>query len=172
MASKSKSKGNRYERQVADFLTNQYGDSFVRVPNSGAFIGGSNASRRSKLTEYQNKAFKGDIIPPDDFNIIIECKNYEKITGGLAGLIRGDSKQVNKWLKELRGDAGELEGREQLDKHILFLKLTRVGEWFIVPAWMISEASTLPQIKYYFEDEEYIIFDITYFDNLKKAIRD
>ena len=172
MASKSKEKGKRYERQVAEFLSKQFGESFIRVPNSGAFIGGTNAIRRGKLSDNQNKTFKGDIIPPDNFNIVIECKNYEKISGGLAGLIRGDSKQLNKWIKELRGDAGELEGREQLDKHILFLKLTRIGEWFIVPAWMISEASLLPQIKYYFEDKEYIIFDIKYFDNLKKAIRD
>ena len=37
--SKSKNKGKTYEREVANFLTELYGESFTRVPYSGAFVG-------------------------------------------------------------------------------------------------------------------------------------
>ena len=171
MSSKSKNKGKRYERQVALLLSNIFGDSFIRVPNSGAFVGGKNAVRRSQLTDNQNKTFKGDIIPPDNFNLIIECKNYEKISGGLSGMIRGKSIQINKWLKELRGDAGILENRKQLDPHILFLKITRVGEWFIIPNELyINDINKLPRIVYFYEDVEYSILDIQYLELFKEKI--
>ena len=171
MASKSKNKGKRYERQVAQMLSDLFEDSFIRVPNSGAYVGGKNAVRRSQLTDNQNKTFKGDIIPPDNFNLIIECKNYEKISGGLAAIIRGVSVQLNKWIKELRGDAGELEDRDQLDPHILFLKLTRVGEWFVVPRSLyIDDIDKLPRITYFYSDAEYSVLDIQYFKLFKEKI--
>jgi len=170
MASKSKEKGKRYERQVAEFLSKQFNTSFVRVPNSGAFVGGKNSKRRNTLTESQTKSFKGDIIPPENWNIVIECKNYEKISGGLTAIIKGESVQLNKWIKELRGDAGELENRDQLDYHILFLKITRVGEWFIVPENMNILDSKIPYIQYWYNDNSYLMFDISYFDKLKNTI--
>ena len=34
---KSKTKGKSWERDVANFLTKLYDESFLRVPNSGAF---------------------------------------------------------------------------------------------------------------------------------------
>jgi len=171
MASKSKEKGKRYERQVADFLSRQFDEKFIRVPNSGAFVGGKNAFRRQELADSRTTTFRGDIIPPDNWNLVIECKNYEKITGGLTGLIAGDSKQLDKWLKELRGDAGELESREQLDFHILFLKITRVGEWFIIPAPVsLIEEFKIPAAVYWFEGNSYLIFDIKYLGALHGLI--
>ena len=38
MPSKSKAKGSSYERELAKFLSEKYNGSFVRVPNSGAYI--------------------------------------------------------------------------------------------------------------------------------------
>jgi len=169
MAKNSKEKGKRYERQVAAFLSDAYNESFTRVPHSGAFVGGKNASRRETLSDEQSKVFCGDIIPPENWNIVIECKNYEKISGGLAGIIKGNSPQVNKWLKELRGDAGELVAREKLFFHILFLKITRVGEWVIVP---IIELADTPHTVYLFNNEKYYIYDIMYFDLLKSKIKE
>jgi len=170
MANRSKEKGKRYERQVAEFLSKQFNTSFVRVPNSGAFVGGKNFTRRIQLTEGQTKTFKGDIIPPENWNIVIECKNYEKISGGLPAVIKGNSVQLNKWIKELRGDAGELEGRSQLDYHILFLKITRVGEWFIVPENISVVEDKIPYIQYWYEGNSYLILDICYFDKFKNII--
>ena len=77
MASKSKTKGKGFEREVCNILSELYNDNFERVPHSGAFVGGQNAVRKSTLTENQIKAFKGDIIPPDHWNYFnCECKNY------------------------------------------------------------------------------------------------
>ena len=51
--------------------------SFVRVPNSGAYIGGSNFHRATNLSEGQVRGFKGDIIPPDNWKYFnCECKSY------------------------------------------------------------------------------------------------
>ena len=49
MPSKSKAKGSSYERDLAKFLSEKYNGSFVRVPNSGAYIGGSNFHRACLL---------------------------------------------------------------------------------------------------------------------------
>ena len=70
MPSKSKAKGSSYERDLAKFLSEKYNGSFVRVPNSGAYIGGSNFHRATNLSEGQVRGFKGDIIPPDNWNYI------------------------------------------------------------------------------------------------------
>jgi len=67
MPSKSKIKGSAFEREMAKFLSEKYDESFVRVPNSGAYIGGKNQKRTDVLSEGQIRAFKGDIIPPDDW---------------------------------------------------------------------------------------------------------
>ena len=75
--SKSKNKGKGFEREVCNILSEIYQDNFERVPYSGAFVGGINAARKSTLTENQIKAFKGDVIPPDDWKYFnCECKNY------------------------------------------------------------------------------------------------
>ena len=77
MPSKSKAKGSSYERELAKFLSEKYNGSFVRVPNSGAYIGGSNFHRATNLSEGQVRGFKGDIIPPDNWKYFnCECKNY------------------------------------------------------------------------------------------------
>ena len=45
MTSKSKSKGKSWERDVCVFLSKLYNDSFIRVPNSGAYTGGKKIGR-------------------------------------------------------------------------------------------------------------------------------
>ena len=46
MPSKQKIKGATWERDVAKHLTEIYGETFIRVPHSGAYIGGSNKLRK------------------------------------------------------------------------------------------------------------------------------
>ena len=78
--SKSKNKGKTYEREVANFLSELYQESFTRVPYSGAFVGGKNIVRTATLSENQTRGFKGDIIPPDSFPLlVIEAKNYGEL---------------------------------------------------------------------------------------------
>ena len=78
MASPQKVKGKSYENAKAKFLTEIFDQKFIRVPTSGAFLGGKNYERRLEMTEGQVMAFKGDIIPPDDWKYFnCECKFYK-----------------------------------------------------------------------------------------------
>ena len=45
---KSKNKGKAFEREIANFLSDLYEESFTRVPYSGAFVGGKNAVRKEQ----------------------------------------------------------------------------------------------------------------------------
>ena len=74
---KSKDKGKTFERDIANYLSELYEDSFTRVPQSGAYVGGQNAVRKEHLSENQIRGFKSDIIPPDGWgHLNIECKAY------------------------------------------------------------------------------------------------
>ena len=76
MASKSKTKGKSGEREASKIFEKVFGGSWQRVFGSGAFVGGANAFRRSSLSEGQIRSSKADIVPPDDFNIVLEIKSY------------------------------------------------------------------------------------------------
>ena len=77
MTNKSKTKGKGWERDVCNFLSEKYNDSFIRVPNSGAYVGGKNEYRKEYLSEEQIKLSRGDIIPPLHYPYFLaECKNY------------------------------------------------------------------------------------------------
>ena len=51
MPSPSKNKGSGFERDVAKYLSDTYGESFIRAPGSGAYTGGSNNFRKKSLHE-------------------------------------------------------------------------------------------------------------------------
>ena len=75
MSNKSKNKGKSFEREVCQLFNKITGLSWVRVPNSGAFIGGNNAFRIQQLSDQQVLLTRGDIIPPEEFqHMMIECK--------------------------------------------------------------------------------------------------
>ena len=119
MPSKSKAKGSSYERDLAKFLSEKYNGSFVRVPNSGAYIGGSNFHRASNLSEGQVRGFKGDIIPPDNWKYFnCECKNYADfpfhhfLHNKKIPLLEG-------WINQT------MEIAEEGDVNILFMKFSR-----------------------------------------------
>lgn len=79
MPSKGKNKGNSGERHIAEFLTKTFGEKFMRVPNSGALLGGVNAHRKQQLDEQQISMFKSDIIPPSSMRkLVIESKFYSE----------------------------------------------------------------------------------------------
>ena len=98
MPSASKSKGNRGEREVADKLTEYFGLNFERVPNSGAFVGGKNASRIDRLTKSQQLLTEGDLIVPEElYNMKIECKSYKKFSWFQ---LFSSSKQLDDWISQ------------------------------------------------------------------------
>jgi hypothetical protein len=62
MPSPQKNKGSGFEREIAKYLSDTYGESFIRAP-VGAYVGGKNQSRTEILHEGQIRSFKGDIGP-------------------------------------------------------------------------------------------------------------
>ena len=78
MASPQKVKGKSYENAKAKFLTDIFGQTFIRVPTSGAFLGGKNYDRRLDMSDGQVMAFKGDIIPQTIGNSLIVNVSFIK----------------------------------------------------------------------------------------------
>jgi len=125
MTSPSKAKGSSFERDVAAFLSKTYDEKFLRVPGSGAYIGGKNQARKQFLDEGQIRTFKGDIIPGQSFTRFnAECKSYKDFPFHLV--LTGDCKQLDTWLGQLMVVA------EPEDCNILFMKFNRKGKYVVV----------------------------------------
>src|SRR6202008_1343546 len=77
-----------------------FGGSFIRVPNSGAFIGGKNAIRRDILSAGQVRSAKGDIIPPDFMpKLVLESKWYKEFR--FHGLMKpGAVPLLDEWIEQ------------------------------------------------------------------------
>lgn len=133
MAQKSKQKGKAGERFFSALLSKHLGGSFVRVPNSGAFLGQSNRSRIADLSASQTLIHRGDIIPPDNLQYLtIECKFYKDFAfhqlldpNGVAVL--------DKWIKQSKDDGGED------NIWLLLFKINRRG------AFVVFERAQIPQ---------------------------
>ena len=126
MTSKSKTKGKSWERDVCNFLTELYNDSFIRVPNSGAYVGGKNEYRREHLTEQQIKLSRGDIIPPVKFPYFLaECKNYADFPFHQL-LAKNSISQLDNWIEQVEHDVTTVD-----DLWLLFIKITRKGTYVL-----------------------------------------
>lgn len=125
MSSKSKNKGKSWEREIAADLSAKYQEPFIRVPHSGAYIGGKNQSRKEFLHEGQIRAMKGDIIPPQEWkHFNCEAKNYNDFP--FHNLYNSDVKQLEGWLDQL------LDVADPGDLNILIFKITRKGKYIAV----------------------------------------
>jgi hypothetical protein len=126
MSSKSKNKGKSWERDIANFLSALYDEKFVRVPHSGAYIGGANTVRKQQLDEGQIRGFKGDIIPPSAWNYFnCEAKNYADFPFHL--LFSQPVPILELWIGQL------LDVADPNDLNLLFIKITRKGKFTIFP---------------------------------------
>ena len=120
MPNASKQKGNRWEREVAEHLTQVFGLNFCRVPNSGAFIGGKNEVRKQFLSENQILLATGDIIVPDELkHISLECKSYKEFS--FQSLFTSN-KLLNSWI-----DQAKTSGK----KWFLLFKISRAGGYVV-----------------------------------------
>lgn len=140
--SKSKNKGKSFERDVCNILGKVYDNSFERVPYSGAFVGGVNASRKANLTENQIKAFKGDIIPPDNWMYFnCECKSYAEFP--FHQLLQDKPiPLLEQWLEQT------LDAHDDNDLDLLFMKFNRKGIYFAFPANLVDKCSIERYITY------------------------
>ena len=126
MSSKSKTKGSGFEREVSRYLSDLYGENFMRAPGSGAFTGGSNAHRKQILHEGQIRTFKGDIIPGQSFPLFnAECKFYADFA---FHQLFDESKQLEDWINQL------MVASDPGDFNILMMKFNRKGRYVAVQA--------------------------------------
>jgi hypothetical protein len=122
--SRSKTKGSSWEREIAKYLSEQHGASFIRAAHSGAYIGGTNSFRKKILDQSQIKNFKGDIVPPETWvNFNAEAKNYADFPFHL--LFQGTVPQLEQWLDQLMAVA------QANDFNILLMKFNRKGSYIV-----------------------------------------
>jgi Holliday junction resolvase len=135
MSSKQKVKGSSWERDVAEFLTETYNTPFMRAPGSGAFIGGTNQSRKVKMSDEQIRSFKGDIIPGPEFtHLNIECKSYKAFPFHSL-LLSQKIKLLDNWIDQCVAVA------DQDDLNMLIMKFNRQGQYIAVQN---NEKYTIP----------------------------
>ena len=124
MSSKSKNKGKSWERDVCLFLSDLYRQSFIRVPNSGAFVGGKNEFRKETLSTEQIKLMRGDIVPPLHYPYFVaECKNYADFP--FHQMVHNNSiRLLDEWIGQVEHDCNN-----ENDFWLLFIKITRKGQY-------------------------------------------
>lgn len=125
MPSKSKTKGSSFERELAKHLSDVYGESFTRVVNSGAYVGGKNSFRKNTLSEGQTRSHKGDIVPPDDWKKFnCEAKSYAEFPFHRL-LWNVPIPLLEDWIEQtmLTSDDG--------DVNIIFMKFNRIGRYVV-----------------------------------------
>jgi len=162
MPSPQKQKGSGYEREVAKFLSEKYGESFIRAPGSGAYVGGKNQIRKEILHEGQIRSFKGDVVPGHSFkNMNIECKFYKDFPFHL--LLSGECKVLDAWLDQL------LDVADPNDCNILFMKFNRKGQYVCVQSkltWVSDNFVYYTSKKY----GDWLIFEHSTFFNLNTEL--
>jgi hypothetical protein len=157
MAVNGKQKGNKFERDIANMLSERFKDytgiekSFRRNPDSGSFFGGSNISRTEEYdTDY---AIYGDLICPRSFKFSIECKHY-KTAPPLNAVITGKVTEWDKWLLQAKQDA-DVSGKEML----MIVKYNRTETMvFIDDPSLIYDGYNVYQLKELLEQEDLFFF--------------
>jgi hypothetical protein len=155
MPSPQKQKGSSFEREIAQYLTKSYGESFIRAPGSGAYVGGKNQSRKQVLHEGQVRSFKGDIVPGQSFpKFNAECKSYADFPFHLV--LTGNCKVLDAWLDQM------MDVSEPYDLNILFMKFNRKGKFVCVQSkltWITDQFLYYTSAKY----QDWLIIEFEHF---------
>lgn len=151
----SKNKGKSGERELCKILGKYLGGSFQRVPDSGAFIGGTNNIRKEKLDEAQIRIYKADIIPPSNLKkLVIESKFYSKFPYHCFATSL-EIPILNKWIEELEHDCDEN------DFGIICVKINLKG-------WMIGVSEAWDDLQF----DNYVVYNGYKFTGLEKFLKD
>lgn len=108
MAMNGKSKGNTFERKIANTLSARFADilgmtsGFRRNPDSGSFFGGANKKRVG--THSTELASFGDLICPSGFLFSVECKHY-KTPPTFKSLVTQTNTIWDKWISQATQDS-------------------------------------------------------------------
>ena len=125
MSNRNKEKGKSWERGTCKIMGEIFGGSWIRVPNSGAFIGGKNVVRVEQLSEGQIHNSKGDIIPPDEYDIVIECKSYKDFP--FNTLLSDGCALLNGWIDQVETDILDDE-----EFYFITFKINNKGSYIVV----------------------------------------
>jgi len=126
MPSKSKAKGNAWELEVSKFLTDMYGETFIMITSSGAFVGGKNNVRKETQGEAQLQSKKGDIHPPADWKYWnLECKSYKDFP--FHQLWYTDVKILDAWIQQQK------DVEDEGDLNLILIKISRKEKWVVYP---------------------------------------
>ncbi len=125
MPSAGKNKGNTGERMIASFLTELYQAKFIRVPNSGAFLGGANNHRQQLMDSGQIASFRADIIPPSHMRgLVIESKFYSEFP--FHKLVKNEKiPLLDGWIKQLE------ENITATDFSVVVFRINRQGSFAV-----------------------------------------
>ena len=125
MPTKQQSKGRKYEREFAKFMSDSYGESFIKSNrDSGSYIGGKNVRRMDTLSEGQILASRGDIQAPDGWkHFNVECKNgYNDFQFHYLPLNK-DIKLLDEWIVQV------LEANREGDLNLIVFNCTYKGKY-------------------------------------------
>ena len=123
--SASKRKGSSWERTIANDLSELYGEKFIRVQNSGAFVGGKNVSRKEMLDEGQIRSLKGDIVPPSSWiHFNCEAKSYADFP--FHKLFQDNVKVLENWIEQC------MEVADEDDVNLIIMKFNRKGKFVAI----------------------------------------
>ena len=161
MPSRGKAKGNSWERELAGILNKIFNLPFQRVPNSGAFLGGSNASRRMGLDSKQERLMTGDLIVPEELNhCSFECKFYKTFD---YHLIFKENKKLEEWVTQAK------QGCNINQIWFLCIKANRRDPIVVLDnVFFFDTISNLNFCSYKFEDRFIYLTDLKKFFELAK----
>jgi hypothetical protein len=162
MTSKSKNKGNSFEREVAKYLSDMYSEPFNRVITSGAYVGGKNSVRKETLSEGQIRSHKGDIVPPDSWKKFnAEAKSYAEFPFHRL-LMNVEIPLLETWIGQ------SLDAADDGDFTIIFMKFNRIGRYIAY-----NTSYDLKCNRYVdYTSPKYGTWRITYFDEFLELNRD
>ena len=100
-------KGKRGERGLAEIFTKRFGETFSRT------IGSGNRWSQVNLSETAQNIFSGDLVTPDNFMFVLECKSgYNKIT--LDGVFEGGNSDIDDFLDQVTKDSKRTKKKPML----------------------------------------------------------
>lgn len=157
MASKSKTKGNSFEREVCKFLNGVTGFNFMRVPSSGAYIGKGNQSRVDSMADNQVRIMDGDIIVPDEWmDWSLECKFYKELAWKKLFQPEGIA-QLNGWIEQAKVTSKP--------SWLLIFKINNAGAYCVLDCETVDKYGFhLPECFMHYRND-YVIVDMKLFLN-------
>lgn len=162
MPTKGKSKGNQGELKIARFLTDLFESKFMRVPNSGAAIGGANASRKQHMDSQQIAMFKSDIIPPSHMRkLVIESKFYKDFPFHKLGTNERIA-QLDKWIDQT------LQTADADDLWFVIVRINHKGSFAVFDRQHLNQFQVQNHCVYF--DSIWVDFESFFKDNKQKIL--